>query len=189
MPITREQCELLVDAGRLLGRYELIDGEIISKIGQKRPHSLAVALLNAWLTTVFGPLRVQIQSPIDVAPSDNPTNEPEPDGVALWCDVTDLLSRSPGPEELALVVEVADSSLQFDRKTKSVLYARAGIADYWVLDIAGRRLFVHREPEGGFYRSTTVYCEGEGVAPLAKSEALVQVSELLPPQQAGRTES
>ena len=188
MPITRDQCETLVESGKLVGRYELIDGEIVSKMGQKRPHSFTIVLLNKWLTATFGSMRVQIQSPIDVAGRDNATNEPEPDGVALRESAAGLLDRNPGPSDVDLVVEVSDSTLQFDLRIKSALYARAGIMDYWVLDIIGRQLYIHREPSGGAYCSVTVYAEGELVSPAAKPETVVKVADLLPPVEAERIE-
>jgi Uma2 family endonuclease len=66
---------------------------------------------------------------------------------------------------LALVVEIADSTLHFDLTVKAGLYARAGIVEYWVLDVTGRRLIVYREPESGAYRRVVAYSESEEVAP------------------------
>jgi Uma2 family endonuclease len=71
------------------------------------------------------------------------------------------------PADLRLVVEVSDSTLGFDLTTKAELYARAGIAEYWVVDVAARRLIVHHEPREGLYRSVTAYNEEETVTPLA----------------------
>jgi Uma2 family endonuclease len=80
-------------------------------------------------------------------------------------------ARDPGPSEVLLLVEVADTTLDFDTTTKAGLYARAGIADYWVLDVNKSRIIVHREPVGGEYRSLTVYESEEPVSPLAAPEA------------------
>jgi len=76
------------------------------------------------------------------------------------------------------VVEVSDSSLGFDLTTKAALYARAGIVEYWVLDVAGRRLIVHRDPRAGRYISVAAYGEEESVAPLAALESLLRVGDL-----------
>jgi len=181
IPLTRRQCETLIESGELKGRFELIDGEIISKMGQKRPHSLSMVLLVRWLTAEFGPLYVQIQSPVNVAKADNPTNEPEPDGVVLHDVATAYPDGNPNPQDIALLVELADSSLRFDLQTKAALYSRAGIADYWVVDILGRKLYVHREPTLEGYRDVMVYAEDEMAAPLAKPDVMVRVGELLPP--------
>src|ERR1700678_623537 len=90
---------------------------------------------------------VQQGAPIDVSPEDNPSNEPEPDIIVLNRDFLNFRSANPSPQDLHLVVEVADTTLNFDLTTKAALYARAGVADYWVLDVNGRRLIVHREPQ------------------------------------------
>ena len=79
-----------------------------------------------------------------------------------------------------LVVEVSDSTLRFDLTVKAALYARAGIVEYWVLDVSGRRLIVHREPTPGGYRSVVAYSEFESIAPLASPQNKLQVAELFP---------
>jgi Uma2 family endonuclease len=186
-PLTRRQCESLVESGELQGRYELVDGEIVSKMGQKPPHAVTVVLLMDWLTRVFGARFVRIQLAMNVAETDSDINEPEPDAVVLNRPITEFSTGHPGPTDVGLVIEVADSSLRFDTRTKAFLYARAGIADYWVLDIVGRQLYVHREPVDGFYRAITVYAELEEAAPLAKPDAAVRVADLLPPLQSEGT--
>jgi Uma2 family endonuclease len=81
---------------------------------------------------------------------------------------------------LHLVVEVADSTLNFDLTTKAALYARAGIAEYWVLDVSGRRLIVHRLPQSGKYTAILVYNEQEEVAPLAAPHATFKAADAFP---------
>src|SRR5438128_862480 len=76
---TRKECEFLVQSELLVGRYELIDGEIISKMGQKPPHRLVVVLIRNWLIAVFGALFVQSQATIDLAECGLDYDEPEPD--------------------------------------------------------------------------------------------------------------
>jgi Uma2 family endonuclease len=181
---TRAQCDAIRDAGVLTGRYELIDGEIISKMGQKPPHRLVVVLLHAWLTGLFGALFVQVQASIDLGGMEDadPThNEPEPD-VAVTAEAnTAYLDRHPGPEDLLLVVEVSDTTLRFDRSNKALLYARAGIREYWVVDVKGRQLFVHRQPAVEGFREISLYGPAERVAPLARLDGLTLVADLLPP--------
>lgn len=178
---TRSECEELVESGMLKGRYELVDGEIISKMGQKRNHALAVALVTSWLMKVFSGLRVQCQLPIDVTEEDKETNEPEPDVIVLNRPTTEYLDSHPGPGAVTLAVEIADTSLGFDLQKKASLYARSGIPEYWVLDVTGRRLFSHRKPETGAYRAIEQYSAEESIAPLAQPDASVRVSDLLPP--------
>ena len=175
---TRREVDGISAAGLLdQQRLELIEGELIDKMGKNRPHVNCVALLHAWLVAIFGARFVLQEAPIDVAPEDNPTNEPEPDLVVLSRDLADFLRDNPRPQDLRLVIEVAESTLEFDLLTKARLYARAGIPDYWVLDIAGRRMIVHRAPEMGRYTSVAAYSAEETVAPLAAAESLLRVAD------------
>lgn len=180
---TRKDCEFLVNSELLIGRYELIDGEVISKMGQKPPHSFVIMRLNAWLVATFGAAFVRIQSPIDVADADNESNEPEPDAVVLSLPDVEYANRQPGPSDCVLVIEVGDTSLQFDLRTKAALYSRAGTPEYWVLDIVGRRLVVHRDPTAEGFRTLLEYAETEIVSPLASADSSVNVADLLPPSQ------
>ena len=178
---TRAQCDAIREAGVLTGRYELIDGEIISKMGQKPPHAAVVGLVFQWLVAVFGARFVRVQATIDVAQADPTYNEPEPDVAVTQHSVDAYFARHPGPADLELVVEVSDTTLRFDRTTKAALYSRAGIREYWVLDLAGRALYVHRGPGADGYTGIVHYSVEEAVSPLARPEASVRVSDLLPP--------
>ena len=108
-------------------RLELVGGELISKMGKNRPHVIALTLVQAWLMRVFGDQFVNPEAPIDVAPEDNPMNEPEPDLIVLARPQHEIRSRNPQPSDLRLVVEISDSTLGFDLAVKAPLYARAGI--------------------------------------------------------------
>ena len=165
---TREECAALEPTRvRDLERIELIDGELITKTPKKPPHSNAVAVLHEWLSEVFGAHYVMQEASIDVAPEDNPTNQPEPDLIVLTRPRREFRNAYPCPADLALAIEISDSTLGFDLTKKAALYARAGIPDCWVLDVQARRLIVHRDPQGGQYRSILIYTEQESVAPLA----------------------
>jgi Uma2 family endonuclease len=83
------------------------------------------------------------------------------------------------PEDLQLVIEVSDSTLVYDLTVKSGLYARAGIPEYWVLDLKSRRMMVHRTPQAGHYQSILVYSEFESVSPLAAPQAAVRITDVL----------
>jgi Uma2 family endonuclease len=150
-------------------RHELVDGVLISKLGKKRPHVNALVAVQAWLVRTCGEQFVNPAAPIDVAPENNPTNEPEPDLVVLARPSREFRDVNPRPADLHLVVEISDSTLGFDLTTKAELYARAGIAEYWVVDVAARRLIVHRDPREGLYGSVRAYSEEESVTPLAVS--------------------
>jgi len=167
---TRQECVALETSGIWAQQHlELIEGELISKMGKKRPHANATAVLHAWLLRVFGEQYVNQEATIDVAPEDNPTNEPEPDLIVFTKPFREF-KDNPQPADLHLVVEISDSTLAFDLTTKARLYARARIVEYWVVDIPGLRIIVHRDPQAGQYRSVTAYAEQESVRPLASPD-------------------
>jgi Uma2 family endonuclease len=177
---TRSECAALEAMGVFdQQNLELIEGELIDKMGKNRPHVDQLARLFAWLIQVFGVGFVNSEAPIDVAPEDNPTNEPQPDLFVLRPDYSAFRSGTPQPQDLRLVVEVADTTLAFDRTVKAGLYARAGIVEYWILDIPGR-LVVHRDPQAGKYRSIVAYSERESVAPLSAPDSPFRVADVFP---------
>ncbi|MGO4884075.1 MAG: Uma2 family endonuclease [Bryobacteraceae bacterium] len=176
---TRAECAAFESAGLDLERLELVEGELIVKM-KNRPHVKVFTLLHEWLVLVFGWHFVNAEAPIDVAPHDNPTNEPVPDLIVLRRDQGDFDSN-PRPQDLRLVVEIADSSLNFDLAVKAALYARAGVVEYWVLDVAGRRLVVHRNPQSGAYADVAAYSEHETVSPLAAPQASLRMADAFPP--------
>ena len=136
----------------------------------------ALVAVQAWLVRTFGEQFVNPEAPIDVAPEDNPSNEPEPDLVVLTKPSREFRDANPRPADLRLVVEISGSTLGFDLTTKAELYARAGIIEYWVVDIAARRFIVHRDPQEGLYGSVTAYGEQECVTPIASPGAEFRLS-------------
>lgn len=146
--------------------YELIEGDLIDKMGKKRPHILVVKAVVRWLEEAFGWEFVEQESSIDVSAPDNSLNEPQPDVLVLNRPSHAIRTGNAKAADLRLIVEVADTSLQFDLRTKGPLYARAGIPEYWVVDINARQVIVHREPREGRYESVLVYGESESITPL-----------------------
>jgi Uma2 family endonuclease len=178
---TRTECAALESSGVLdQQKFELIDGELISKMGKNRPHVVALTRIVYWLMDVFGRDRVNQEAPIDVSPEDNPTNEPVPDAIVFKLPAAAFQPGPPQPAELALVVEVSDTTLRFDLTVKAQLYARAGIVEYWVLDVTGRRLIVHREPAPVGYRSVVAYSESEKVTPHTSPQSELLVGDIFP---------
>lgn len=176
---TREECVVLEREGLIdVERYELVDGELVLKVGKNHPHMRAVMLLVSWLRNLFGDTYVAQEPAIDLRPEDNPSSEPEPDVIVLNRSFLDLSARAR-PEDLRLVAEVSDTTLSFDLTTKARLYARSRIAEYWVVDLNKRRLIVHRVPDGDSYRSIAAFGEDEIVATIAFPDRGVRVSELL----------
>jgi Uma2 family endonuclease len=144
------------------------------------PHRIALMLLAAWLESLFGRFFVQTQDPIILPVPDNNSTEPEPDVAVTRAPTTTYQNDNPHPEDLLLVGEVSDTTLPYDLRNKAALYAAAGIPDYWVLDVIGRRLYVHRRPAFDGYREVRIYSESEEVSPLARPDTVVLVASLLP---------
>ena len=130
-------------------RVELIDGEIIDMAPPGDPHAGTVDQLALLLgQAVAGHAHVRVQNPLWL----DKHSEPQPD-VAVLKPLADFYkSRRPRPPDTLLVVEVADTSLRFDRDDKIPLYARHGIPEVWLVDLRARRL-IYREPQQGTYAS------------------------------------
>jgi Uma2 family endonuclease len=174
---TRCEIEELTSKGWFADtHYELIDGELINKIGKLPRHTAGVWRIQQWLISTFGFARIRKEEPINVANDDNERNQPEPDLAVLRGTAEDFEISHPRPGDILLAIEVADWTLSTDLSRKADLYARAGIPDYWVLDVNQRRMIVHRDPVAGKYSSVVVYREDEGVAPLAAPESHFRVA-------------
>jgi Uma2 family endonuclease len=159
--------------------YELIDGEIVSKLGQNNPHIAGITLASEALRAAFGAgFIVSQQRPIALGQSD----EPEPDVSVIRGGVRDFDHRMPTPSEIALLVEVVDSRPDTARGAKVSMYARHGIAEYWILDVRSRSLEVRRgpRPEFGDWREITIYTETDPVTPLAVPTSVIAIADLLP---------
>jgi Uma2 family endonuclease len=163
-------------------RIELLDGRMVFKEPQYSPHATGISLVQRVLTTAFGP-GWYIRPQMPVALDDE--SEPEPDVSVVAGDPRDYSDGHP--ERPVLVVEVGLSRLRFDRRHKGSLYARAGIADYWIVNIPDQRLEVYRDREPDArspfrwrYGRTVVLGPDERVSPLALPAASIAVSDLLP---------
>ncbi len=178
---TVEECYRLQDSGLLEGRYELIHGEIYSKMGQKPLHALSLSSLVLCLESIFTMRRIRVQAPIALPNPHGRYSEPEPDVAVTKEDLFTYTQQHPLPQDLLLVAEVSDASLRFDRRTKAPLYAQSGVTEYWLLDVTNRKLFVYREPSAEGYRQTILYTEEDTVSLLALPETPIAVRDLFPP--------
>jgi Uma2 family endonuclease len=178
---TRAEVDALTSIGLFdQQKFELVEGELINTMGKRPAHVASLLFLRDWLAAIFGLPFVRHESPINVAPEDNAINEPEPDVILAKHENSHFIREHPKPEDIRLLVEISDSTLSFDLRNKAALYARAGIVEYWVLDIRGRRIFVHREPAEGRYASVAVYNFNENVAPLCAPESRLLVGDAFP---------
>lgn len=177
---TRSDVNRIQEAGLFEGRrFELIEGDLIDKMGQNPPHANALQIALEFLVRVFGLPRVRAQLPMDVALPDRNWNEPEPDLVVTAEQREVFRNRHPRGDETLLVLEIADSSIRQDLLGKRDLYARAGVPEYWVVNIQDRELVVHRTPHDGRYREILTLSEGAMVAPVCRPDAVVAVDALL----------
>jgi Uma2 family endonuclease len=170
----------LRELGFLEGCFEILDGEVISKRGQNPPHSSILTRLFRILAGLFGADYLRMQSPIVLSGTDSLYNEPEPDAAVTRETENAYNGRHPGPEDLLLVVEISDTTLRTDLIVKARLYARAGIIEYWALDLNARQLHIHRAPANGEYTTVTVHAETETIAFASHPEVPIVIADLLP---------
>lgn len=164
-------------------RVELIFGQIVPKYGKdpmspiNPPHEAAVDRLNDWSTEVLprGAAWVRVQSSIGIPGMES---LPEPD--LTWLARKDYSVDRPMPEDVFLLIEVSDTTLAKDGGRKSRLYARAGIRDYWIININKRCIEVRRDPEGSMYQSMTTFVLGQEVPTLVFPDISLPVSRIFP---------
>ena len=181
---SRAEYERLIELGIFQPEeeIELIGGQLMVGEPQGAAHYTAIVKTARALVTAFGPgWYVRSEGPIGL----DDDSEPEPD-VAVVPGTPDDYSRAH-PSRPVLIVEVAEASLAADRQRKGSLYARAGLADYWVLNLVHRVLEVYREPTpdaaapfGWHYSRREVFDASARVTPLAAPRSSVPVSLLLP---------
>jgi Uma2 family endonuclease len=162
-------------------RVELLDGEIWTLPPQGTPHFSAIRRVHSSLEEVFGAgFEIREQAPITL---DDGT-EPEPDVVVVPGSSRDYENHHPLPAEVRLLVEVSDATLRKDRSKKRDDYARAGIADYWIVNLITRQLEVYRDPApmpSGFgYKTLLTLFDGDSIAPRSAPNGAVAVGDLFP---------
>jgi Uma2 family endonuclease len=164
----------LGDLGVFEGRRaKLIDGVIFEEGPMNPPHAIVLGLVEEAIRVAFGPgWWLRHQSPLVLGLA----TDPMPDLAVVSGRPRDYTIH---PNTAALVVEVADTSLAFDTTEKRLLYAQAGIADYWVVDINARQVLVYRAPQAGDYTQTRTYTLNESITPEAMPTAVVRVADLI----------
>jgi Uma2 family endonuclease len=179
----RVEYDRLVDLGVFEGEpLELIGGQLIVAEPKGTHHSSAVTAADYALRAALPPgWVVRTQQPVSL----DDESEPEPDLAVVPGRPRDY--RYAHPERPTLAIEVADSSLQFDRQQKGSLYARAGIEDYWIVNLVARVVEIYRDPGpdpaapyGWRYRSVVSVAPPAVVAPLAFASSQIAVADLLP---------
>jgi Uma2 family endonuclease len=179
---TRQEYERMTEAGVLTpdDRVELVGGEILTVTPQKSLHATAVVLASEALRRVLtANLHVRTQLPLALGDD----SEPEPDVAVVGGSMRDY--RDAHPQSALLVIEVSDSTLAFDRHVKGSLYARAGVAEYWVVSLVDSVVEIYREPApdpsarfGWSYARSDRVARTDSIAPPFGSA--IAVADLLP---------
>jgi hypothetical protein len=184
-PFTVDQYHQMIAAGVFHEdeRVELLEGWVTPKMPRNPPHDSTVDLMSEVLGALMPPgWRVRVQSAITTADS-----EPEPDGAVVPGPAMRYAQRHPEPAEIALLVEVADSSLAHDRGDKGRIYARANIACYWIINLPDRLVEVYTGPTGPGpapqYRKHQDYRPGDAMPLIIAGQTVgsIAVNDLLPP--------
>jgi Uma2 family endonuclease len=182
--ITVKQYHDMIDQGVFANdeKIELLDGVLVKKMGYKPAHqisarktrdALARSIPKEWDVDYTGPVSTE-------------DSEPEPDIFVFRGKRQDYPTRHPGPDEVGLLVEVSDSSLQRDRGIKMAVYARAGFPFYWIINLRDRVAEVYSQPTASLkspkYRRRQIFGEAEAVPFVigGKIVAHIPVKDLLP---------
>ena len=175
---TIEEYGRLVETGILNAgeRVELVEGEIFVMGAINVAHAATVRrLIQLLLPTLSPGIVLDAQNPIRL-PGESLL---QPDVVLLQPRPDLYADDHPGVESLLLVIEVSDTTLRYDRSTKGVLYAAAGIREYWIVNLSGRQLEVYREPSPYGYRNVKILSAEDAVAMLALPDFTLSVAAIL----------
>jgi Uma2 family endonuclease len=185
--LTVEKYEAMVESGVFTkhDRLVLINGYLVTKVTKKPPHVLATDNIRDSLAGLISTgWWIRSEAPVRIPDY----NEPEPDGSVARGPKSRYAKRHPGPADLALVVEVAESSLTEDRKLVRV-YGPAGIPVYWIVNLIAQQVEVYTEPHAGGYLKRRVFTEGQSVPVVIDDVevARIAVSDILPPSESNGT--
>jgi len=176
---SREDYQDLVSRGVFTpeDKVELLDGHLITMAPQQSAHATATRKIRAFLSRAFSESRFVVDSQLPLALDER--SEPEPDLMVVRGQVSDFSEHHPTAREAVLVVEVSDSSLAYDRGPKLAAYARAGIPEYWIINLVDRVAEIHRQPDGELYADSLTLTPAGQIAP-AEAKIATTVAELLP---------
>ena len=160
--ITVDEYERIIRAGALedASKVELIDGYLVDKMGKSAEHSYsAISAHEILKDRLPAGWSARLEQPVRIPAYD----EPEPDVSVVRGSRSDYKHRIPEPTDIALLVEVSESTLSGDRGKKLPAYARAGIPVYWIVNLVNRQVEVYSGPVAGSYPSPTIYASGQQV--------------------------
>ena len=156
-------------------RLELVDGEIFHMTPQGSLHDTAIQLVADALRAVFHEnYAIRIQLPLAL----DDHSEPEPDIAVVTGTARDY--KNAHPKTAILIVEIADASLSFDLENKRRLYARAGIPEYWIVNLIDQRVEVFKQPKASNYLEHLAFSARESLTPIGQQQAKIDVADILP---------
>ncbi|MDX1991274.1 MAG: Uma2 family endonuclease [bacterium] len=182
--LTVAQYHQMIEAGILTeeDRVELLEGWLVTKMPKNPPHSISTQLTRDVLAKIIPEgWFVTDQEPITTL-----TSEPEPDVTVVKGQRRDFRDHHPDPKDVAIVIEVSDSTLKYDRTLKLRLYAKVRIPVYWIINLPERRIEVYTEPTGegtkAHYEQQQNYGEGDMVPVILDGQGIgrVAAAEILP---------
>lgn len=156
-------------------RVELLEGQVIEMNPQLPPHAATTQRAFRYLDRLLETLAyVRMQLPVTLKPK----SEPEPDIAVVRIDANEYGDRHPTPEDIFLIIEVADSTLLGDRQQKALIYAKAGIADYWILDVNAKQVYVFQEPTPEGYQQEAIVVANTVLSPVAFPDISIPLNQL-----------
>ncbi|WP_256997568.1 Uma2 family endonuclease [Gloeobacter morelensis] len=159
-------------------RVELLGGQVFEVSPQEPPHAATTRRSSRYLDRLLeGRADVRTQLPITLRPD----SEPEPDIAVVRCDPGEYADRHPAAADVLLLIEIADATLSKDRNQKALIYARAGIGDYWILETNKRRAIIFRDPGSEGYASEINLSTADSLSPVAFPDLVVPLSALFLP--------
>ncbi len=158
-----DEYHLMTQSGILEEKgHELIQGEILSTRRTGSKHAASVKGLIRLFNTINQEAYILgIQDPLHLGEN----NEPQPDVMILHFQADLYSSQHPQPKDVVLLIEVSDSTLEYDRNTKRDLYAQFGIPEYWVVNVDEKQVEQYQEPSGQTYKSLKIYEFGDSIRP------------------------
>jgi Uma2 family endonuclease len=182
--MTIDEYEKMVASGAIASRnrFHLINGYLVDKMTHNPPHAISFQLCGGELARVT-PAGWHVRPALPVRlPGQH--SEPEPDHCVVRGAIPDYAERHPGPADIAMVVEVADSTLAEDRDYATNLYGPAGIPVYWIVDVRGRRVEVYTNPGPQGYGPPEIFTEGQSVPVVigGREVGRIAVEAMLPPR-------
>jgi Uma2 family endonuclease len=166
----------MIANGLLANRQvELIDGQIVDMAPELPIHRATYRRGVKYLESLLGDRAIVFSAAPITLPTDG---EPQPDITVALPPESRYDDRHPGPEDIDWLIEVSNSTLTYDLGEKAKIYARDGICEYWVIDVSGGQLWVHREPQNSQYGSIQPFSTGT-IAPLAMPDVTVDIERLL----------